>query len=188
MVIVILLVISAGVGVWSYWPEISKMISPSAPPMAPVAPAERRDQLGLPLAPKLRGSSPELKPRVGGVVSSGPRVLPALEDSATDEPEGALPEKLTPITIAEGEETKRMEKQILARQRRDEPSVIQDYLRMVRIGGVRVAGPMSKLILNGQVYQVGDVIQDNPKVVIKKITTAQVIFQDQQGNQYPVKY
>jgi len=98
-----------------------------------------------------------------------------LEDSATDEPEGALPEKLTPITIAEGEETKRMEKQILARQRRDEPSVIQDYLRMVRIGGVRVAGPMSKLILNGQVYQVGDVIQDNPKVVIKKIINLEII-------------
>lgn len=111
-----------------------------------------------------------------------------IEEPTPEEPEGNLPEKLIPIRITEGEEMKRMEKQIMARKRLDEPAAIQEYLRAARIDGVRVAGPMSKLIFNGQIYQVGDTVSEQPRVSIRKITQAQVVFQDPKGNEYPVKY
>ena len=196
MIIVALLVISAGVGVWAYWPQIEGLISPgpAIPPRAPApAPAPVAVSPAEPAAnPKLRTrSSAGLEPRTDGAVDAKSKPLPfnlVEEAAAPEEPEGNLPEKLNTIKILEGDEIKRIEKQLVARQKRDEPSVIRDYLNSSQISGVRVAGPMSKLLLNGQVYQVGDTVRESPKVTIQKITTARVIFKDQQGNQYPVKY
>lgn len=123
---------------------------------------------------------------IAAPVAAPPAVV--VEEPAPEEPEGNLPEKLSPIRITEGEEMKRMERQIMARKQLDEPAAIQEYLRAARIDGVRVAGPMSKLIFNGQIYQVGDTVSEQPRVTIRKITQAQVVFQDPKGNEYPVKY
>ena len=195
MLIVALLVISVGAGVWTYWPEIEGLISPG-PKITPPTPTTDSPAHASPTEPvanpKLRThSSAGLQPRAGGAPDAKGKPLPfnlVEEATAPEELEGNLPEKLNTIKILEGDEIKRIEKQLVARQRSDEPSVIRDYLNSSRISGVRVAGPMSKLLLNGQVYQVGDTVRESPKVTIQKITTARVIFADQKGNQYPVKY
>jgi hypothetical protein len=70
----------------------------------------------------------------------------------------------------------------------DDASVIREYLRGTQIGGVRVSGTMSKLLLDGQVYLVGDTVRESPRVTIQKITKAEVIFVDEKGNQYPLNY
>lgn len=201
MIIVFLLLISAGVGVWTYWPQIEGFISPGpksfpqpAAAVAPAsAPAAATPAPAPGASPKLRTAAPKLGVQEVAVAAKAGdgKQLPfnlVEEAAAPEEPEGNLPEKLNTIKILEGDEIKRIEKQLVARQKRDDESVIQDYLQSSRISGVRVAGPMSKLLLNGQVYQVGDTVRESPKVVIRKITTAQVIFQDQTGKQYPVKY
>jgi len=195
MIIVALLVISAGVGVWTYWPQIEGLISPGpkAPPPAPApapAPAAASPEPVVAAEPsKLRTRTPlGLQPREGAVAEAKPLPFNLVEEATPEEPEGNLPEKLNTIKILEGDEIKRIEKQLVARQKKDEPSVIRDYLNSSRISGVRVAGPMSKLLFNGEVYQVGQMVREAPRVMIRKITTARVIFEDQQGNEYPVKY
>jgi len=197
MIIVALLVISAGFGVWTYWPQIEGFLSPGPKPLpAPVA-ASSPVPAPTPAAessvpPKLRtSSSMGLQPRGESGVNPKAKPMPfnLVEEAATpEEPEGNLPEKLNTIKILEGDEIKRIEKQLVARQKMDDATMIRDYLNSSRISGVRVAGPMSRLLLNGQVYQVGDTVRESPKITIQKITTARVIFKDQQGNQYPVKY
>ena len=198
MIIVALIVISAGIGVWTYWPQIEGLISPGSKIPPPVPASALGTGASVPASsaepaanPKLRTrSSAGLQPRADGAVDAK-KTLPfnlVEEAAAPEEPEGNLPEKLNTIKILEGDEIKRIEKQLVAKQKQDEPSVIRDYLNSSQISGVRVAGPMSKLLLNGQVYQVGDTVRESPKITIQKITTARVIFKDQQGNQYPVKY
>lgn len=190
-VILGLLVVSIVVGVWTYWQDILQLVSPG-PKIVQVAPPAPTG--GTQFAPnpqlRVRGAVPGIGPREGKVAAplTPPPPPVVAEEPTPEEPESNLPEKLKPIRITEGEEMRQMERQIMARKRRDEPAVIQEYLRAARIDGVRVAGPMSKLIFNGQIYQVGDTVSEQPRVSIRKITQAQVIFQDPKGNEYPVKY
>ena len=190
-VILGLLAVSIAVGVWTYWQDILQLLSPG-PKIVQVAPPAPPG--GTQFAPnpqlRVRGAVAGIGPRDGKVIAAPVAAPPAVvvEEPAPEEPEGNLPEKLSPIRITEGEEMKRMERQIMARKQLDEPAAIQEYLRAARIDGVRVAGPMSKLIFNGQIYQVGDTVSEQPRVTIRKITQAQVVFQDPKGNEYPVKY
>lgn len=199
MVLVALLLITAGVGVWTYRSEIGGLISPGpnfsspSPAPAPVSSILAAVPATGPVAnPKLLArTSDDLQPRGVGAADAKGKPLPfnLVEEPATpEEPEGNLPEKLSTIKILEGDEIKRIEKQLVARQKLDEASVIRDYLNSSQISGVRVAGPMSKMLFNGEVYQVGETVRENPRITIQKITTARLIFEDQQGNQYSVKY
>jgi len=187
--IVVLLLISAVLGVWTYWPQILEFVSPG--PKHKINLNANRPP-SKEAAPKLRtvSSAATVQPRVSGAPEGQdqPKTTLLTEDATPEEPEGNLPEKLNTIKISEGDEIKRLEKQLVAQRKTDEPSAIWDFLRMARISGVRVAGPMSKLLFNGQVYEVGESVRDTPRITIQKITTAQVIFSDLQGNQYPIKY
>jgi hypothetical protein len=192
VVIVVLLVISALAAVWTYWPQIERLIGGGAKRQAP-GPGAMTSSPVAPPAPKLRTATPQIdlqqgEPSVKAVGEKKASFNLVEEAELAEEPEGALPEKLNTIKILEGDEIKRIERQLVARRKMDDASVIREYLRGTQIGGVRVSGTMSKLLLDGQVYLVGDTVRESPRVTIQKITKAEVIFVDEKGNQYPLNY
>ena len=65
---------------------------------------------------------------------------------------------------------------------------IRKFLESSTIEGVRMAGKDSKLILNGVIYEQGEAVAPSLGLRLNRITVNKVIFQDEKGNYYPLRY
>lgn len=64
-----------------------------------------------------------------------------------------------------------------------DPTVLA-FLKSSRISGVKVAGVHSRLLMNNQIYKVGDTAQPETQLRITEIKNNEVLFVDESGIQY----
>jgi hypothetical protein len=222
ILIIVVLIISLGLGVWTYLPNLQELLSPKASPATPAAPS-------APAAPSLQSSSPSVMAtnRVGAEEKkkseasnvSGRLSLAALKspsvDSKSNEESSTLnlvnegevqdssskdgkeelkeqfmAEKLNPIKVAARVPSKAVEKaRMLAEKKKgDMENRTRLFLQDAKISGVRLAGKMSRLLFNGEVYQLGDQVGNEMKLTIQSMTPTEIIFEDEKGKVYPLHY
>ena len=137
-----------------------------APPAAPTAPGAGLDQ-AVPTTPVI----PAITPRQIGTVS-----LPSIPDAA---PSGvapaafASPPRPTPPPAPAAPVAN---------------PTISDFVDALRIAVVRLTPPEPKVVLNGQVFRINDVVDRGLKVRLVKIEAARLIFSDANGFEYPKNY
>jgi hypothetical protein len=65
---------------------------------------------------------------------------------------------------------------------------ISDFIDALRISVVRLTPTDPKVVLNGQVFRINDVVDRGLKVRLIKIEAARIIFSDANGFEYPKNY
>ena len=102
----------------------------------------------------------------------------------------ALPEKLNSIKVGQKVPSKAEEKaKFMAEQaKKDRQSRTREFLQDSRVNGVRLAGKKSRLLMNGSVYHLGDIVSTELKLKIHKMSSTEVIFEDDTGKSYPLHY
>ena len=218
ILIIVLLIVSVGVGVWTYLPNLQGMLGPKASPAVPVAPSALA-------APSIQSSSPSVMAtnrveadekkkseasNVSGRLSLAALKSPSVDSKSNEESstlnlvnegevqdssskdgkEQFIAEKLNPIKVAARVPSKAVEKaRMLAEKKKgDMENRTRLFLQDAKISGVRLAGKMSRLLFNGEVYQLGDQVGHEMKLTIQSMTPTQIIFEDEKGKVYPVHY
>ena len=102
----------------------------------------------------------------------------------------ALPEKLNSIKVGQKVPSKAEEKaKFMAEQaKKDRQSRTREFLQDSRVSGVRLAGKKSRLLMNGSVYHLGDIVSAELKLQIHKMSSTEIIFEDDTGKSYPLHY
>ena len=102
----------------------------------------------------------------------------------------ALPEKLNSIKVGQKVPSKAEEKaKFMAEQaKKDRQSRTREFLQDSQVSGVRLAGKKSRLLMNGSVYHLGDIVSTELKLKIHKMSSTEVIFEDDTGKSYPLHY
>jgi hypothetical protein len=222
ILIIVLLIVSVGVGVWTYLPNLQGLLGPKASPATPAAPS-------APAAPSLQSSSPSVMAtnrveaeekkkseasNVSGRLSLAALKSPSVDSKSNEESstlnlvnegevqdssskdgkeelkEQFMAEKLNPIKVAARVPSKAVEKaRMLAEKKKgDMENRTRLFLQDAKISGVRLAGKMSRLLFNGEVYQLGDQVGNEMKLTIQSMTPTQIIFEDEKGKVYPIHY
>ena len=202
--IILILVVSGGFAVWTYWPNLRDWIMPqkiSVPtpnqtsiPEATKIPAVAENKAGLDLSKQV-GRIPVVqkedlvKPRKAE--NEEPLLNLVSEKEAPVESLGvALPEKLNSIKVGQKVPSKAEEKaKFMAEQaKKDRQSRTREFLQDSRVSGVRLAGKKSRLLMNGSVYHLGDIVSTELKLQIHKMSSTEIIFEDDTGKSYPLHY
>jgi hypothetical protein len=102
----------------------------------------------------------------------------------------AIPEKLNSIKVGQKVPSKAEEKaKFMAEQaKKDRQSRTREFLQDSQVSGVRLAGKKSRLLMNGSVYHLGDIVSTELKLKIHKMSSTEVIFEDDTGKSYPLHY
>jgi hypothetical protein len=206
ILIIVVLIVSLGFGVWTYWSDLMQVIMPK-PAVKSSLPVQTISQ---DKSPSLRISSPtpvqadvraspvqstlaKNKGDDGFKESKGEEPLlnlvnentPPVEDVA-----GILPEKLNPIKVGQKIPSKAEEraKRMAEQAKKDIQTRTREFLQDSEIAGVRLAGKLSRLLFNGKVYQLGDTVGTDIKLKIQRMTSTEIIFEDEKGTAYPVHY
>lgn len=216
VVIIVLLILSAGVGVWTYLPNLQGLLGPKASPATPAAPSL---QSSSPSVMATNRVEPDEKKKmesynVSGRLSLATVKSPSVDRKSNEESstlnlvnegevqdssskdgkeelkEQFMAEKLNPIKVAARVPSKAVEKaRMLAEKKKgDMENRTRLFLQDAKINGVRLAGKMSRLLFNGEVYQLGDQVGNEMKLTIQSMTPTQIIFEDEKGKVYPVHY
>ena len=212
IVILVLLIVSFGVGVWTYLPNLQGLLDPKPAVVAPPASVPPPTAPSIPVTSRVEG---EVKKRAEPVHSAGRLSLSAIRNSsvegesreeasrlnlveeaevqdasANDKKEQFLAEKLNPIKVAARVPSKAVERaRLLAEKKKgDMENRTRVFLQDAKITGVRLAGKMSRLLFNGEVYQLGDQVGNEVKLTIQSMTPTQIVFEDEKGKMYPVHY
>jgi hypothetical protein len=212
ILIIVLLIVSVGIGVWTYLPNLQELLDPKPavatpqasfpPPSAPSNPVTSRVEAGVKkgaepvhsagrlsmsalMNTSVEGESNDKASRLN-LVQEGE----VQDSSANDNKEQFVAEKLNPIKVAARVPSKAVEKaRMLAEKKKgDMENRTRLFLQDAKISGVRLAGKMSRLLFNGEVYQLGDQVGHEMKLTIQSMTPTQIIFEDEKGKVYPVHY
>ncbi len=203
-------VISAEVNPTVPRPEARLAASAEAPVLAETPPAGTSDAAANAFPPVTAGSiEPPSRPLVPPTMANTPPARapvtapPAIEPTppvisttrrevtevATPAREGALPAPAgtaTTGTVAVGGQLLRPEEAPLPQPNlasQSDPAVIA-FLEASRITGVRVAGSDSRVLMNNQVYRLGSLVHNNPRIRISQILTQEIRFIDESGAEY----
>lgn len=215
ILIIVLLIVSVGVGVWTYLPNLQGLLGPKASPAAPAAPSLQSSSPSVAtnrveVDEKKKSEASNVSGRLSLAAVKGPSVdSKSNEESSTlnlvnegevqdssskdgkeELKEQFMAEKLNPIKVAARVPSKAVEKaRMLAEKKKgDMENRTRLFLQDAKISGVRLAGKMSRLLFNGEVYQLGDQVGHEMKLTIQSMTPTQIIFEDEKGKVYPVHY
>ena len=94
--------------------------------------------------------------------------------------------KITAAEVAGEEQKTEEEKGEGAEQSQEE--VIRKFLESAKIDGVRTAGKDSKMLFNGVIVEQGDLVAPRLGLRLVRITAQRILFEDDQGNVYPIRY
>jgi hypothetical protein len=65
----------------------------------------------------------------------------------------------------------------------------QAALDNLRLNGVRLAGPDSRILLEGEVYNIGDIVETHDlKLKVFAVAPREIIFEDDSGAQYTKRF
>lgn len=212
ILIIVLLIVSVGVGVWTYLPNLQGLLDPKPAVATPPASLPPPSAPSIPVTSRMEV---EVKKKAEPVLSAGRLSLSGIrnssvegesndkayrlnlvqegevqDSSANENKEQFLAEKLNPIKVAARVPSKAVEKaRMLAEKKKgDMENRTRLFLQDAKISGVRLAGKMSRLLFNGEVYQLGDQVGHEMKLTIQSMTPTQIIFEDEKGKVYPVHY
>ena len=68
-----------------------------------------------------------------------------------------------------------------------DPAIIA-FLEGSHIGGVKVAGKQSRVLMNNQVFFIGSVVDPQSRLRIKAITNSEIEFIDESGLEYRKRF
>jgi hypothetical protein len=68
-----------------------------------------------------------------------------------------------------------------------DPAIIA-FLEASHIGGVKVAGKQSRVLMNNQVFFIGSVVDPQSRLRIKAITNSEIEFVDESGLEYRKRF
>jgi len=71
---------------------------------------------------------------------------------------------------------------------KDEQNSIDIFLKSSTITGVRIAGENSKLLMNNQVFRIGDSVSEKLALTVKAITPSAIIFTNDSGTEFRKTY
>ena len=209
VVIVALLLISAGAGVWTYWPDLQRLLAPnpipstasttplpSAPLAVPAVAQKTEEPKHAPARLAIQSSRlavPVLNKNTQEIAKQAQNTeLNLVDENLPIEIENseALPEKLNPVSVGKKVPSRAEEraKMMAEEAKKDITARTREFLHDSEIAGVRLAGKMSRLLFNGRVYNLGDTVGSEIKVKITKMTPTEITFEDGQGKVYPVHY
>jgi len=202
--IILILVVSGGFAVWTYWPNLRDWIVPqkisvltpnqTSSPEATKTPAGAENRARLDLTKQVSRIAAvqeknSVEPRKAENDES--RLNLVSEKEVPVESSGvALLEKLNSIKVGQKVPSKAEEKaKFMAEQaKKDRQSRTREFLQDSRVSGVRLAGKKSRLLMNGSVYHLGDIVSAELKLQIHKMSSTEIIFEDDTGKSYPLHY
>jgi hypothetical protein len=119
------------------------------------------------------------------VVASPEKIRPAGTGTKSDQVEGTVPvAMLQPVVVTSVERVKNMDPKILELERRNR---VENFLSALRVQGVRIQGPESRIMVDGTLISLGEPIGDFG-LRLKSVESGRLIFVDEEGKEYLKSY
>jgi len=88
------------------------------------------------------------------------------------------------VSVESIEKIKNMDPKLLEQERRNR---VENFLLNLRVQGVRIHGPESRIMVDGLLISVGDAIGDFG-LHLKSVESGRLTFVDTEGQEYPKSY
>jgi len=170
---------------------------PAAAPAAGVIPPEAPPKPATPAAST--ETTPKAVVAVPAVASSDVPSAPApaapakaaapgtLLDPATASPKPSAAKvsgTLQPVVVESVEKARSMDPKFIEQERRNR---VENFLSGLRVQGVRIQGPESRIMVDGALISLGEPIGDFG-LRLKSVESGRLVFVDEEGREYPKSY
>jgi len=143
------------------------------------APSQGEDAM-IPETPAIRGTS-STNLRALTVEPRGEEKKP-LQVETVQGPED--PGALHPVLVESIQKTKTMDPKLMEKERQNR---VENFLLNLRVQGVRIQGTKSRMMVDGSVISVGEVVGDFG-LRLKSVESGRLVFVDAEGQEYSKSY
>ena len=158
---------------------------PKAMPARPVPAPVAASPAAIP-PPKPEETSPE-KSLPAAAASPAPAPSGSLMEEAAKLPKAATPApagRLEPVVVESADRAKIMDPKVIEQERRNR---VETFLAGLRVQGVRIQGPESRIMVDGNLITLGEPIGDFG-LRLKSVESGRLVFVDEEGKEYPKSY